>query len=109
MERSHPLSQGERLLTPLEGLRRIEEQGVEFQQLAEDGGAPGSEVGVADVRIILADIRHVAGILAWFPAEDGEVRVAEEGAVVVPLPGAVVRRQPHQPCHLGDLSLRQAR
>jgi molybdopterin-binding protein len=84
------------------------EQGVKFQEPAYDGGAAGSEVSVADVRIILADVRHVPGILARFPAEDGKVRVAEEGTVVVPWLRAVVGRQPHQPCHLGNLRLWKA-
>ena len=76
------------------------EQRIQIQQVADDGGPSGSEVGVADVRIVFPDGSHIPCVLPGFAAENGKIRVAEEGAAVVPWSGPVIRGHPDQACHL---------
>ena len=85
------------------------EERVQFQQLNHDGGPPGGKVSVADVRVVLPDGRHIPGVFLRFPAENGQVCVAEESTGVVPLLRPVVRGEPDQSRYFRNFLRRHTR
>ena len=79
------------------------EERVKPNELTDDGGASGGEIGVADVREIFPHRCHVPGVGIGFSAQYGQVGVAEQSAVLVTWLGPVVGGQPDQSRDLGGL------